>query len=242
MEATRETAAVRAAPPAAWGRTLLRQGRRSVRALGQAILPTSLVVWRQPRAALRPGERGQVALTFDDGPAELTPDYLSVLARFGARATFFVVGEACEKYPNLVRAIADAGHELAGHGYTHKRFPELAADDLRKELVQTSKLLPGHRHHTSLVRPPHGAVSLSSTLTSARAGFTTVLWSHDSGDWATIRAEDVTRTFERDPLPAGAIVLFHEGQSWTLEALPKILHILNEAGHELVTVGELLGR
>lgn len=242
MDAIRQTSAVRAAPPAAWGQALLRHGKKSARALGEALLPASLVVWRQPRGAARPGERAQVAITFDDGPHELTRDYLAVLAEHRARATFFVVGDQCERYPELVQAIAEGGHELAGHGYTHRRFPLLSAEELRDELVRTRELLPRDPHRTALVRPPHGAVSLSSTLTSARAGFTTVLWSHDSGDWATHRAADVTRTFEREALPAGAIVLFHEGQSWTLEALPEILRILNEAGHELVTTGELLGR
>jgi peptidoglycan/xylan/chitin deacetylase (PgdA/CDA1 family) len=222
-------------------RALLRRTRKGARALGQLLLPASLVVWRQPRAAARAGQPGKVALTFDDGPDPLTPEYLAVLERFGARATFFVVGEACAKHPELVSAIAAAGHELAGHGYTHRRFPELTPDELRDELLSTRMLLPWDRRRRSFVRPPHGAVSFTSTLTAARAGFTTVLWSHDSGDWATTSADDVTRVFERRPLPAGAIVLFHEGQHWTLKALPKILKTLKETGHELVTTGELLG-
>ena len=74
----------------------------------------------------------------------------------------------------------------------------------------------------------------------AITGFTTVLWSHDSGDCRTECAGDVVRALVEAPLAGGEIVLLHEGQSWTLEALPEIVGRLRKAGHELVTVGELL--
>lgn len=211
-------------------------GRRRAKALARALVPPSVAVWSGPKG--REASRG-VALTFDDGPTTLTHDYLTVLERFGARATFFVVGALCEKYPELVREVANAGHELAGHGYTHRRFPELSALELHDELERTRALLPESRHRRPLVRPPHGAVSLASTIACARAGFRLVLWSHDSGDWCTDRPDDVVRSFE-EGLEPGAIVLFHEGQDWTLHALPEILGALRKAGHELCTVGELL--
>jgi peptidoglycan/xylan/chitin deacetylase (PgdA/CDA1 family) len=135
--------------------------------------------------------------------------------------------------------VANAGHELAGHGYTHRRFTELSALELRDELERTRALLPDRRQRRPLVRPPHGAVSLASTIACALAGFRLVLWSHDSGDWCTERPDDVVRSFE-EGLEPGAIVLFHEGQDWTLHALPEVLGALRKAGHELCTVGELL--
>jgi peptidoglycan/xylan/chitin deacetylase (PgdA/CDA1 family) len=187
-------------------------------------------------------QRRPVALTFDDGPDELTRAYLDVLERFGARATFFVVGELCAAHPELVSAIAAGGHELSAHGYTHRRFPSLSSKELRKELTGTASLLPRRAGRRPLVRPPHGAVSFSSILTCANAGFTTVLWSHDSGDWCTTNAANVCAAFEDErALEPGAIVLLHEGQRWTLDALPTILGKLSEAGHDLVTVGDLLG-
>jgi peptidoglycan/xylan/chitin deacetylase (PgdA/CDA1 family) len=73
----------------------------------------------------------------------------------------------------------------------------------------------------------------------ASAGFTLVLWSRDSGDWCTEKACDVVRAFD-EKLEPGSIVLLHEGQKWTLEALPEILATLERQGHELCTVGELL--
>jgi len=211
--------------------------RQSAKALLQAVVPPSLVAWSGPKT-LRSGHR--VALTFDDGPTPLTPEYLSVLARYDARATFFVVGEACARYPELVNDVARAGHELAGHGYTHRRFTELSPAELRDELERTRALLPESGRRRPFVRPPHGAISLGSSVECALAGFTVVLWSHDSGDWCTEHADEVVRTLEKK-LEPGAIVLFHEGQPWTLHALPQILCNLRKAGHELCTVGELLG-
>ena len=112
---------------------------------------------------------------------------------------------------------------------------------LEGELAQTEALLPrsGRRR---MVRPPHGGVSLPSLVTCARAGFTTVLWSHDSGDSRTDSPDRVVRAVLNVRIPGGSIVLLHEGQKWTLDALPEIVHALKEGGHEMVTVGELLGR
>lgn len=207
-------------------------------------MPRSIVAWRgrESLAASDGPCRGRpIALTFDDGPDDLTTAYLEVLERFGVRATFFVIGERCAARPDLVSAIAAAGHELSGHGYTHRVFPSLSPKELREELTRTASLLP-LRPGGRLVRPPRGAMSLSTTLTCAEEGFTVALWSHDSGDWRTTSADDVCASFDdEETLEPGAIVLLHEGQTWTLRALPIVLGRLSEAGHELVTVSELLG-
>jgi peptidoglycan/xylan/chitin deacetylase (PgdA/CDA1 family) len=216
-------------------------GRRVAKRVGSAILPASMVVWRGPALHVQVGRRaGRVALTFDDGPTALTEGYLELLARFNARATFFVIGELCAQRPDLVTKIAKAGHELAGHGYTHRRFPTLSGRELEKELRLTAALLPRSAGR-SLVRPPHGAVSPWSMLACARAGFTTALWSYDSGDWRTERADEVFAAFEdEEASKPGAIILLHEGQTWTMDALPRILGKFRKADHDLVTMGELL--
>jgi peptidoglycan/xylan/chitin deacetylase (PgdA/CDA1 family) len=170
----------------------------------------------------------------------MTPEYLSVLSDLGVRATFFLVGRQCARHPELVKRIAAEGHEVAAHGYTHRRFPSLGVRELEEELRKTQKLLPPTQGRKPLLRPPHGAVSISSLLTCARAGFTTVLWSHDSGDSRTERSEDVARAFEPGSPHAGDIVLMHEGQPWTIDALPRVVRRLKERGHALVSVGELL--
>ncbi len=232
----------RGTSPLAASDSLKARGRRSAKALAEALLPTSLVAWREPGTRRGQGGAGRVALTFDDGPTPLTRDYLAVLERYGVRATFFLVGELCARHPELVLAIQRAGHELAGHGYTHRRFTSLTRRALIDELERTRALLPAEPNKRPVVRPPHGSVSLTSTVASASAGYTTVLWSYDSNDWATHQASEVTRTFEAQPVDPGEIILFHEGQTWTLDALPRVIERLRRAGHELTTTGELLGR
>jgi peptidoglycan/xylan/chitin deacetylase (PgdA/CDA1 family) len=218
---------------------LRRAGRRGARRLVEAFMPSSLVVWRGKQGGNVAGGPG-VALTFDDGPDAMTPEYLSVLSELGVRATFFLVGRQCARHPELVKQIVADGHEVGAHGYTHRRFTSLGARELEDELWKTQKLLPPNDGRKRLLRPPHGAVSVSSLLTCARAGFTTVLWSHDSGDSRTERSEEVTRAFEPGSPHAGDIVLMHEGQPWTIDALPGVVGRLKETGHALVSVGELL--
>lgn len=211
----------------------VRWGKRLVKAAADAVLPDSVLVVRGP------AKKRRIALTFDDGPAALTNAYLDVLERYRARATFFVVGEACLARPAELERIADLGHELGGHGYTHSSFSRLTKHDLEFELERTAALLPRSAPRT-LVRPPKGAISAPALLTCARAGFTVVLWSRDSGDWRLKSAGEIQAELSREPVAAGDIVLLHEGQRRTLEALPALLENLLESGHELVTVSELL--
>ncbi|HEY4159334.1 MAG TPA: polysaccharide deacetylase family protein [Polyangiaceae bacterium] len=215
--------------------------RQSAKVLAEAILPPRVAVWRTRERRQSPAKASRIALTFDDGPNSLTPEYLATLAQLGVRATFFVVGEHCEKHPALVKQIAGEGHELAGHGYTHRRFTELSQSELSDELERTQALLPRDAYGRRLVRPPHGAVSLRSLLTCAQKGFTTVLWSFNSDDWRHDDASRVAGAFNARALEAGEIVLLHEGQTWTIKALPAIVAELEKAGHELCTVGDLLG-
>src|SRR5262249_28924603 len=120
-------------------------GRRALKAIAKNVLPSTLVVWRGRGERGRSSRPGRVALTFDDGPTDLTTGYLDALARYDARSTFFVVGELCAQRPELVKKIAEAGHELAGHGYTHRRFPVLSTAEVEYELRRTAASLPAVR-------------------------------------------------------------------------------------------------
>jgi peptidoglycan/xylan/chitin deacetylase (PgdA/CDA1 family) len=195
------------------------------------LLPPSLLVRRGPTA------RRQIALTFDDGPEALTREYLDVLDRFNARATFFVLGSLLEPRREELLEMVRRGHQVASHGFTHKRFPRMTADELDEELRATAALLPVSPGRP-LVRPPQGATSLSSLMRCALAGYTTVLWSLDSDD---CRTESVTQVIDKlRQSRSGDIVLLHEGQRWTLDALAPILEALGGSGLRCVTVDELL--
>jgi peptidoglycan/xylan/chitin deacetylase (PgdA/CDA1 family) len=204
--------------------------RRAVHLLADA-MPRSMLVRCGSRT------RSRVALTFDDGPDEMTPRYLELLDRLDVRATFFVLGESCLRFPEHLRDIVACGHEIASHGHTHRTFPSLSARALASELARVQQAIPPSEQRR-LLRPPRGALSPRSLLLCAAAGYTTVLWSLDSDDCRTTSVDAiVSRVAASEP---GEIVLLHEGQEWTLEALVPIVRSLRAASLELVTVGELL--
>ncbi len=212
------------------------EGRSFSKAIAQALLPSSLVVWHGP------SDRRRVALSFDDGPTDLTRAYLDVLEKFGAQGTFFLVGGLCAARPQLVAEIDARGHGLGNHGYSHRAFNRFSRGELvANEIERTDALLPPRARRQRYVRPPFGTLSLGALLACGRAGFKTVLWSCDSGDWSTRCPDDVVHRVDASTLRPGAIVLLHDGQSWTLQALPRVLGELRELGYELVTVARLLG-
>jgi peptidoglycan/xylan/chitin deacetylase (PgdA/CDA1 family)/pimeloyl-ACP methyl ester carboxylesterase len=207
--------------------------RTAKRALA-SLIPQSWLIVHGPRSQRR------IALTFDDGPTELTPAYLEVLDRYRVKGTFFLVGEACERWPAQASEIARRGHAIGGHGYTHRTFPTLDSSILLDELRRTNDLLPPESRAARWLRPPYGAVTPRSLFECARAGFSTVLWSYDSGDSWTTSTEALLGTFVAQPPRSGDIVLLHEDQTHTLNALPDLLERLLESDYELVTVPELV--
>lgn len=231
-----ENAAPTIAPPPKLAPAARAPGLASrLKGLAAQALPRAVIARRGAATAHK-----QVALTFDDGPHEMTDAYLDVLDRFGARATFFVVGQACVEHRAALLRMVARGHEVAGHGFTHTPFPKLEREALLDELRRTSALLPPVRTRRALVRPPTGATSLRSLALCARAGYTTAMWSRDSDDCRTNSADDVAARVAPETLGAGEVVLLHEGQDWTLAALPRILERLAAAGWQARPMGELL--
>ncbi len=179
-----------------------------------------------------------VALTFDDGPCDMTEAYLDALDALGLRATFFLVGAECARRPDDVLSCIARGHEVAAHGYTHTPFPMLPTAALRDELAACEGALPPSSRARPLLRPPRGYCSVRSVAVCAARGYTTVLWNVDSDDCRTRDPDVVGRRL--DSVRAGDIVLLHEGQQWTIDALPSIAERLRILGLEAVTMSELL--
>ncbi|MBV9440792.1 MAG: polysaccharide deacetylase family protein [Candidatus Eremiobacteraeota bacterium] len=198
------------------------------------------------RRAVPPDARPRlVALTFDDGPYPVTtPLLLQRLRDVRVRATFFLIGRDAEQFPGLARAVAADGHELANHTLTHPDLDGLDDAAVRAELAGGAAALgriapdPAERR---LFRPPHGRYRLATVLVAQRAGYDTVLWNDDPGDWRSVPAAAL-----RDHLLARAtapeIVLLHSGRPATIAALPDVVARYRAAGFAFVTVGELLRR
>jgi peptidoglycan/xylan/chitin deacetylase (PgdA/CDA1 family) len=216
--------------------SLLARARSSaLRGAASRLLPSAVLFTNGRREPSRP----RVALTFDDGPDAMSTRYLDALARLGVRATFFLVGENAARAPGIVREYARRGHEVGAHGWSHEDFAGMSRERLADELARTAAALPPPRRRP-MVRPPFGRLSPVSLYRLATAGYTTVHWSVDSDDCRTMDARTVERRLAPERLSPGDVVLMHEQQPWTLEALPAVVHALRGAGWELVTVGELM--
>jgi peptidoglycan/xylan/chitin deacetylase (PgdA/CDA1 family) len=179
----------------------------------------------------------RVALTFDDGPDHMTEAYLDLLDQLGVPATFFLLGARAASRPDLVREYRRRGHQIAGHGFDHQRFSKLGRRDLLDQCARTEAALGGQLNGRPWVRPPHGSLDATSLFHLVTTGYTVAMWSLDSRDYNTTQAAEIVQ--ECEPLSAGDVVLFHEGQQWTLDALPSIVAKIQAAGLECVTMHDL---
>jgi peptidoglycan/xylan/chitin deacetylase (PgdA/CDA1 family) len=186
-------------------------------------------------------EGRRVALTFDDGPDPAwTPHVLEVLDAYSARATFFQLGKAALRYPDLVAACAEHG-EVGNHTFDHPDLATLSPEAVGGQLRRTHEILTSClARPPSLFRPPYGNISGPVLEASADLGYETTLWTeHIQGARTTID-DDVDRLMTR--LRPGMIVLAHDGRQnrqGVLDRLGPLLRRLTDEGYACVTVGEL---
>lgn len=192
--------------------------------------------------AHRHGDRrsNTIALTFDDGPDPVrTPALLDALRELDAPATFFLVGEDVDRNPALVRRIAEEGHELGNHTYTHRYLPLARSTRVAKELAATDRAIAEATGVTpTLVRPPYGGRRPSTVRAFARAAKRLVLWDVNSFDWKGAPAAEVAERV-LDKARAGSIILMHEardGGEETVAAVRLLVPALRARGFQLVTV------
>jgi peptidoglycan/xylan/chitin deacetylase (PgdA/CDA1 family) len=163
-----------------------------------------------PGARFRTGGP-EAALTFDDGPdPEVTPRILDLLAEAGVRASFFVVGERAERHPDLVRRIAQEGHAVGNHSWSHAWLPFCGARRMRAELLRCQELLGDLLGQApTMIRPPYGARDVRVYRLIQALGLTPVLWSLDSRDWAGAPPARIEARLDR--AQGGDVVLLHDG-------------------------------
>ena len=116
-----------------------------------------------------------VALTFDDGPnPEVTPRVVEILGRRNARGTFFMVGEAAARHPDVVRLVRQEGHAIGGHSWDHRSFPSLPGRERRKQMRASDQAIG--ENVDRLFRPPYGDQSVRSRLDAWYRGYEVVGW------------------------------------------------------------------
>jgi peptidoglycan/xylan/chitin deacetylase (PgdA/CDA1 family) len=200
----------------------------------------SLVLWRVRT------DQPLVALTFDDGPdPRYTERFLSALG--GERATFFVLGMNVRQWPHLAKAMADAGHELASHGDSHRTMtrvlPQGTVRDLRQAretIIQATGAAP------RFYRPPFGRFNLASWIETSRLGMRRTLWTAGARDWEQEATPALIADRILDAAEPGTILLLHDSDGDpgapenTLAALPAILQGLRQRGLRPVTLSELV--
>ncbi|HWR44182.1 polysaccharide deacetylase family protein [Sporomusa sp.] len=182
-----------------------------------------------------------VALTIDDGPNyKATPEILAVLREKHVRATFFVLGQNVERFPDfLAQEVAD-GHEIGAHTYSHLSLPKLSPQEISEEFDKAEKAILAIAPKPTLFRPPGGFYNTQVIEIARQRGYTVVLWSIDPKDWSCPPTDRVVEKVLTDIKP-GSIILLHDGQYPlpTPKALGIIIDRLRERGYEFVTVSEL---
>lgn len=194
-----------------------------------------------------PADRREIALTFDDGPDQVfTPQVLDALKKENVKATFFIVGNRAEQYPEIVKRMRDEGHAIGNHSYNHANFEKLSDQPFRDQITQTDEIIQrqlGYR--PVIVRPPYGNITEKQILWMVSQGKKIINWNVDSLDWKGLTAEQVSTNVLADIKP-GSIILQHsaggEGEdlTGTVQALPKIIQKLRGDGVKFVTIPELL--
>ncbi len=199
------------------------------------------------------GELGskQFALTYDDGPNDPhTLKLLEVLDKHGVRATFFMIGKFVRQRPDIVRAVAAAGHQIGNHTFTHPLLIFKSEAQTRTELNDCrGALIDAVGEHSSLFRPPFGGRRPATLRLARELGLITVMWNVTGYDWtappASVIEGKVTRQLNAG---GGDVILLHDGghramgadRAQTVIATENLIRQYKGQGYEFVTIPEMM--
>ncbi len=183
------------------------------------------VVFRDRFLWRLPAHRCAVALTFDDGPnPNHTPAVLDLLARENLKATFFVIGSNVGKQPEIARRLVGEGHAIGGHTYDHREIVSLTPAELESEMSRCRQAIREATGVDSILfRPPRGRVDFASIRRVCRLGYCLVHWTKTYGDYQSDGADRLVERMQRNPLRSRDIVLLHDRNSDTPDALAQMI-------------------
>jgi peptidoglycan/xylan/chitin deacetylase (PgdA/CDA1 family) len=184
----------------------------------------------------------KVCLTFDDGPyAKTTPQVLEILKKEGIRATFFMLGESVQKYPDMAKIVAEAGHEIGCHTIGHQDLRRKDEAYIQQEVLGSALLVEkATGKHPHVFRPPFGNFNANVLKYCLEGQMAMVCWSVDTNDWrkkATPESIDAACLRETQ---GGSVILMHDIHEKGIQALPRVIKELKAKGFEFVTVSDLV--
>lgn len=171
---------------------------------------------------------------------EDTQQLIDILGQYDVKATFFVVGAWVDKYPESVKALADAGHEVMNHSDTHAHMSQLSSTEIVADInACNDKIEAVTGVRPTLVRPPYGEYDDHVVSAIRSMDMEPIQWDVDSLDWKDLSAADITQRVVSKVQP-GSIVLFHNAALHTPEALPGIIETLLQEGYTFVPISQLI--
>ncbi len=215
----------------------------SVVYLGKSeILPVSGTKRELPIYNVQKSENDKVvALSFDAAWGnEDTGQLIEIMNKYKVKTTFFVVGGWVDKFPESVKELADAGHEIMNHSDTHPYMTKISVEKMKEEVESCSekiKRITGVK--PILFRAPYGDYDNKVITTLRDIGYYTIQWDVDSLDWKDLSASEICDRVLKKVKP-GSIVLFHNAAKHTPEALPAIIETLQKDGYKIVPVSEII--
>ncbi len=182
-----------------------------------------------------------VALSFDAAWGnEDTQLLIDILGKYKVSSTFFVVGDWVDKYPDSVKALSDAGHEVMNHSSNHAHFSKLSEAEIVSDITACNEKIAAVTGVTPMLfRCPYGEYDDHVISSINSMGMTAVQWDVDSLDWKGISADEIERRV-LDKVKPGSIVLFHNAAENTPEALPTIIESLLADGYTIVPISKIL--
>jgi peptidoglycan-N-acetylglucosamine deacetylase len=213
----------------------------------QSMAPTAQ--WYGRTFTSLPRGTKQLALTYDDGPNDPhTLRLLEVLAKHQVHATFFLIGRYVQQRPEIVREIAQAGHVVGNHTFTHSLLIFKSEAEIRRELMDCrSALHDAIGGHSNLFRPPFGGRRPAVLRIARELGLEPVMWNVTGYDWNTPPSAVIERKISQQ-LRGGDVILLHDGghqrlgadRSQTVLATDQLIARLKSHGSEFVTISEML--
>lgn len=182
-------------------------------------------------------EAPKIAITFDDGPSACTPALLDGLKERDVKATFFLVGENVEVYPEIVKRIHKEGHLIGNHTYHHVEITKLSDEEAMYEINKTDEVIAGITgERVQYIRPPFG---IWQRELEQDLDVLPVMWTIDPLDWTTENVDEVVNKVVSQA-KENDIILLHDCYQSSVEAALRIIDLLKAEGFEFVTVDRLI--